>query len=75
MVTHGHADHLGFAAVLGARRVPVFVPDADVGKARTTAVRTPPRRLKNRLRRAQGVGEPHRDERSAPGRAALGARA
>jgi glyoxylase-like metal-dependent hydrolase (beta-lactamase superfamily II) len=47
--THGHADHLGFAATLSDAGVPVLVPQGDLEKARTTAVRPPPERLKRRI--------------------------
>jgi len=56
VITHGHADHLGFAAVLGARGVPVLVPQGDLEKARTTAVRMPPARLRRRLFRPSCLG-------------------
>jgi glyoxylase-like metal-dependent hydrolase (beta-lactamase superfamily II) len=49
VITHGHADHLGFAATLSDVGVPVFVPRGDLEKARTTAVRPPPERLKRRI--------------------------
>ena len=49
VITHGHADHLGFAAVLSARGVPVLVPEGDLAIARTTDVRAPPVRLRRRL--------------------------
>jgi glyoxylase-like metal-dependent hydrolase (beta-lactamase superfamily II) len=49
VITHGHADHLGFAATLSDIGVPVLVPQGDLEKARTTAVRPPPKRLKRRI--------------------------
>lgn len=51
VITHGHADHLGFASVLGGRGVPVLVPNGDLAFAKTTDVRMPPVRLRRRLYR------------------------
>lgn len=56
VVTHGHADHLGFAAVFAARGVPVYVPDGDLAQARTTGVRRPPPRLLGRIWRPSCLG-------------------
>lgn len=46
VITHGHADHLGFAGIFDRRGVPIYVPEGDLALARTTAVRRPPLRLR-----------------------------
>lgn len=55
VISHGHADHLGFAAVFAELGIPVFVPDGDLAMARTTAVRVPPVRLQRMLWRPSCV--------------------
>lgn len=51
VITHGHADHLGFAAIFAGLGVPVLVPEPDLALARTTRVRMPPERLRRLLYR------------------------
>jgi glyoxylase-like metal-dependent hydrolase (beta-lactamase superfamily II) len=46
VITHGHADHLGFAAIFGALGVPVLVPEPDLALAKSTRARLPPVRLR-----------------------------
>ncbi|WP_059015736.1 MBL fold metallo-hydrolase [Mycobacterium sp. M26] len=55
VITHGHADHLGFAGEFDRRGVPVYVHERDVEAARTTAVRRPPRRLRQHPLRGRGM--------------------
>jgi glyoxylase-like metal-dependent hydrolase (beta-lactamase superfamily II) len=50
VITHGHADHLGFAGDFDRRGVPVFVHERDVAISRTTKVRCPPIRCSPNLR-------------------------
>lgn len=49
VITHGHADHLGFAGWFDRRGVPVYVHEDDVAISRTTKVRVPPLRLRRSL--------------------------
>jgi glyoxylase-like metal-dependent hydrolase (beta-lactamase superfamily II) len=49
VITHGHADHLGFASIFESLGVPVFVPEPDLAFARSTRVRRPPVRLQRSL--------------------------
>jgi glyoxylase-like metal-dependent hydrolase (beta-lactamase superfamily II) len=49
VITHGHADHLGFASIFEALGVPVFVPEPDLAFARSTQARLPPVRLRRSL--------------------------
>ena len=55
VVTHGHADHLGFAGEFDRRGVPVYVPKDDLEITRTTAVRRPPLRLRRSPVRGFGM--------------------
>ena len=55
VVTHGHADHLGFAGVFDRVGVLVYVHERDLDVARTTAVRRPPRRLRQHPLRGGGM--------------------
>jgi glyoxylase-like metal-dependent hydrolase (beta-lactamase superfamily II) len=45
LLTHGHADHVGFAERLRATGVPVYLADADAAFAKSRAGRRPPQRL------------------------------
>lgn len=56
VITHGHADHLGFAGDFDRRGVPVYVPERDVAIARTTKVRRPPVRIRRNLWRPATLG-------------------
>lgn len=49
VITHGHADHLGFAGDFDRRGVPVYVHERDLEVARTTRVRRPPVRMRRNL--------------------------
>lgn len=55
VVTHGHADHLGFAGDFDRRGVPVYVHEDDLDISRTTAVRRPPLRLRRHPLRGLGM--------------------
>ncbi len=55
VVTHGHADHLGFAGEFDRRGVPVYVHEDDVDISRTTRVRRPPVRLRRHPLRGLGM--------------------
>jgi glyoxylase-like metal-dependent hydrolase (beta-lactamase superfamily II) len=55
VVTHGHADHLGFAGEFDSRGVPVYVHENDLDITRTTKVRRPPVRLRRHPVRGFGM--------------------
>lgn len=55
VVTHGHADHLGFAGEFDRRGVPVYVHKDDLDITRTTKVRQPPLRLRRHPLRGFGM--------------------
>jgi len=55
VVTHGHADHLGFAGEFDRRGVPVYVHKDDLAITRTTEVRRPPVRLRRHPLRGFGM--------------------
>lgn len=55
VVTHGHADHLGFAGEFDRRGVPVYVHKDDLDITRTTKVRRPPLRLRRHPLRGFGM--------------------
>jgi glyoxylase-like metal-dependent hydrolase (beta-lactamase superfamily II) len=54
-ITHGHADHLGFAAIFGEMGIPVYVPQLDLAFAQTTRVRRPPPRLLRKMWRPSSI--------------------
>ncbi|MCP9272054.1 MBL fold metallo-hydrolase [Mycolicibacterium arenosum] len=56
VITHGHADHLGFAGDFDRRGVPVYVHEDDVAISRTTRVRRPPARIRNQMWRPAALG-------------------
>ncbi len=56
VITHGHADHLGFAGDFDRRGVPVYVHEDDVAISRTTGVRRPPERMWRNLWRPAALG-------------------
>lgn len=56
VITHGHADHLGFAGDFDRRGVPVYVHEDDAAISRTTGVRRPPERMRRNLWRAAALG-------------------
>lgn len=49
VLTHGHADHVGFAARLERRGVPVHLHKADIAFASTPDGRHPPQRLRRHI--------------------------
>lgn len=55
VITHGHADHLGFAGDFDRRGVPVYVHEQDLDMARTTKVRRPPVRMRRNLWRPSAL--------------------
>lgn len=56
VITHGHADHLGFAAKLAEMNVPVFIPEADMAFAQHPRSRLPPPTLVRKLWRPSCMG-------------------
>jgi glyoxylase-like metal-dependent hydrolase (beta-lactamase superfamily II) len=55
VLTHGHADHVGFARDLADVGVPVHLHEADVSFATSSTYTRPPKRLTRRLWRGKGV--------------------
>lgn len=55
VLTHGHADHVGFSADLAARGVPVWAPEAEL-RAGPLSPRLPPRRMLRVLHRPSALG-------------------
>jgi glyoxylase-like metal-dependent hydrolase (beta-lactamase superfamily II) len=49
LLTHGHADHVGFAERFRARGVPVYLDAADAAFAMRPEARRPPQRLRRSL--------------------------
>jgi glyoxylase-like metal-dependent hydrolase (beta-lactamase superfamily II) len=56
LLTHGHADHVGFAERLRALGVPVYLDAADTSFAMSPAGRRPPQRLLRSLWRPSVMG-------------------
>lgn len=56
LLTHGHADHVGFAERLRATGVPVYLDTADTAFAMSPEGRRPPQRLRRALWRPSVLG-------------------
>ncbi|MGV7940148.1 MBL fold metallo-hydrolase [Mycobacterium kansasii] len=56
ILTHGHADHVGFAERLRRKGVPVYLHDADAAFAQSSRGRLPPQRLRRRIWRPAALG-------------------
>jgi glyoxylase-like metal-dependent hydrolase (beta-lactamase superfamily II) len=56
LLTHGHADHVGFAERLREKGVPVYLAEADTAFAKSPAGRRPPQRLVRSLWRPSVLG-------------------
>lgn len=56
ILTHGHADHVGFAERLRRKDIPVYLHDADVAFAQTSWGRLPPQRVRRRLWKSSALG-------------------
>jgi len=55
VITHGHADHLGFAGDFDRRGVSVYVHEDDLAISRSTNVRRPPPRITRNLWRPSAL--------------------
>lgn len=55
VLTHGHADHVGFAERLRQRGVPVYLDMADTEFATHPSGRQPPQRLKRSIHRSSAL--------------------
>jgi glyoxylase-like metal-dependent hydrolase (beta-lactamase superfamily II) len=56
LLTHGHADHLGFARRLADHGVPVWIDANDLPGVRERRIDLPPQRLRRNLWRPAAVG-------------------
>ncbi|EUA00020.1 metallo-beta-lactamase superfamily protein [Mycobacterium kansasii 732] len=56
ILTHGHADHVGFAERLRRKGIPVYLHDADAAFAQSSRGRLPPQRLRRRMWRLAALG-------------------
>ncbi|KZS64749.1 hypothetical protein A4G28_12580 [Mycobacterium ostraviense] len=56
ILTHGHADHVGFAERLRRQGIPVYLHDADTAFAMSPRGRRPPQRLRRGFWHASALG-------------------
>jgi glyoxylase-like metal-dependent hydrolase (beta-lactamase superfamily II) len=56
LLTHGHADHIGFARRLQDRGTPVWIHADDLAVARERRIDLPPQRLRRNLWRPSALG-------------------